>query len=78
MTLKELLSVFPSDMLVNITQPSVTEPVCSTAFLLDVMLNDRALNAAVLRVQATNENHIPVLDVQINDCFPQAEANPSW
>lgn len=78
MMLKDLLAVFPDDMLVNVTQATISEPVRSTALLLSKMLNDYALNANVIRVQASHEANIPVIDVQIEDTFTIPPVKTTW
>lgn len=78
MMLKDLLAVFPDDMLVNVTQATISEPVRSTALLLSKMLNDYALNANVIRVQASHEANIPVIDVQIEDTFTIPSVKTTW
>lgn len=78
MTLKDLLAVFPDDMLVNITQATISEPVRSTTLLLSKMLNDYVLNSTVVRVQASRETNIPVIDVQIEDTFTIPPAKTTW
>lgn len=78
MTLKDLLTVFPDDMLVNITQATISEPVRSTTLLLSKMLNDYVLNSTVVRVQASHETNIPVIDVQIEDTFTIPPSKTTW
>lgn len=78
MMLKDLLAVFPDDILVNVTQATISEPVRSTALLLSKMLNDYALNANVIRVQASHEANIPVIDVQIEDTFTIPSVKTTW
>lgn len=78
MTLNELLFVCPDDILVNITQSTINEPVCSSALLLNKMLDKAVLSATVIRVQPSSENHIPVLDVQIEDTFTIGVPKTNW
>lgn len=78
MMLKDLLAVFPDDMLVNVTQATISEPVRSTTLLLSKVLNDCTLNANVIRVQASHEINIPIIDVQIEDTFTVPPVKTAW
>lgn len=78
MMLKDLLAVFPDDMLVNVTQATISEPVRSTTLLLSKVLNDYTLNANVIRVQASHEINIPIIDVQIEDTFTVPPVKTAW
>lgn len=78
MTLNELLFVCSDDILVNLTQATITEPLCGSALLLNKMLDKTVLNAPVLRTQPSSENHIPVLDVQIEDTFTMNTPKTNW
>lgn len=78
MMLKDLLAVFPDDMLVNVTQATISEPVRSTTLLLSKVLNDYTLNTNVIRVQASHEINIPIIDVQIEDTFTVPPVKTAW
>lgn len=78
MMLKDLLAVFPDDMLVNVTQATISEPIRSTTLLLSKVLNDYTLNANVIRVQASHEINIPIIDVQIEDTFTVPPVKTAW